>query len=297
MKVLYFNRPFDKWLGGDAVQVQETMTAMKRAGIECIFDSGAKCSLDVDLVHVFHLNFPFCVEMYERLISERKPYVISAIFFPQEYGVNRNMMRKYAKYAKKIICLSNKEKQELVNYLEIDPSGIEVIPNGVDKSIFNKENTHVEDYVIGIGRLNGMKGALYLINACHKLGFKLRYVSSNEDDPKEVMLKPLINEYYLNISKEEVANLLKTSRVFAHLSLSDRQALVCLEAAACGLPVVDTIYNRGNDLLPSSIIVDPNNETEVKDAILKAWNAPRNDDNVPSWDDVAERIISIYKSI
>lgn len=296
MKILLYNRNHEAWKGGDAVQVENTIVALQKLGVECQYLCDPNISFDdFDFVHVFHVNFQWTKDICNRLISANKPYFISSIFFPKEYGVSFLEMKGFIDHSLRTIALSSSERQEMIDLLHCDPNMISIIPNGVDKEIFYSDNTKYDDYIVSIGRLQQMKGPQYLITACKRLGRKLRYISSDSSDPEAYKLIPMFDEYFENITKKEVANILKRSRLYVCPSLTERQSLGVLEAASCGLPIVDSVYNRGNDLLPSSTVVNPKNIKELMKAIESSWSKPRNIDPVPTWADVALKLLKLYQ--
>lgn len=296
MRVLLHNRDHKLWIGGDAIQVQNTEKALKKHGIDVVF-SGDMYNPYIDgfdIVHIFNINFFWTREAIRKCIFSGKKYVISAIFFPKEYDNSFNDMREFVNRSHKTIALSDNEKQEIIKLVKCDPNKIVVIPNGVDGSIFNKKDEQIEDYVVSIGRIQPMKGAHFALEACRRLGRKFRYISSECKGRDARTFRDHIDDYHENVSQDKVADLLRRSRVYVCPSLTERQSLGVLEAAACGVPIVDSVYNRGNKLLPSSIVVDPQNIEELTLAISKQWEAKRNNDIVPTWDYVAGELIKIY---
>jgi len=168
----------------------------------------------------------------------------------------------------------------------------------VNKDIFYPDKKiKKEDYVVSIGRLQLTKGVQYLIEACELAGKKLRFISSECKGETARLMRGLIDDYYENIPQTEVADLLRRSRVYVCPSLSERQSLGVLEAASCGLPVVDSIFNRGYTFLSSSKVIDPRNVKELAKAINEQWDSPPNTDRVPTWEDVAKELIKLYESI
>ncbi len=297
MKILLYNRDPNTWVGGDMVQLNNTKKALEELGIHIDVSHKTNISLtSYYLVHMFHINFNFCRDMYERLLLEKKPYIISAIFYNQVYDLSFEDMSRYAKGAQAIIALSDNEKKEMVGALNVSEDKVIVIPNGVDKQIFKPIKTRREDKVISVGRLEPDKGPHLLIQACLRLKIPLCYVGAATTSLADTMIQ-YIDEYYPNVSQEELAVLYNTSRVYVCPSLSERQSLGVLEAASCGLPIVDSIYNRGNGLLPSSEVVDPRDIDALCEAIKKQWDAPRNADKIPSWHDVARKLKVIYEHI
>lgn len=297
MKVLLFNRNPHLWLGGDAIQVDQTWKHLRKNGVDSDFSFMVGSINEYDIIHAFHLNFRWSEIVMQEAIKLKKPLVISAIYFTQEYDLPRRTMKKYANYASKIICLSETEKMELCNDLDIDESKVVVIPNGIDKTVFKNKKVNRRDYVVNIGRTDPLKGVGNLALMCAEHGLKFVFIGEVKDDHYSRTIKKHLHKHYQNISPEEVAKVLNRAKVYVCPSMSERQSLGVLEAAACGVPIVDSIYNRGNDLLPSSIIVDPTDRDMMFKAVVRQWGKT-NTDPVPSWDDITKRIITeVYEPV
>lgn len=300
MRILFANRPLKAWIGGDGVQCKETMMALKKRGIQVeMWEDMLRPPKDInnyDLIHCFGINFYWSKETIRQCIFMGKPYVISAIFYPEEYDNTFPEMKLFSEKSLLTIVNSKKEKEEMMELLNINGDKIKIIPNGVNKEIFKKLNTEKDNYVVSIGRLQPQKGIDLLINACWIGGYKLRYISSECRGGWAEEQRKKIDDYYENISQEKVAELLNKSNVYVNPSLSERQSLGVLEACACGLPVVDSIYNRGADYLPSSLIINPCNTKEMAEAIKKIYNR-ENNDYVMSWDEVADLLIKEYENL
>lgn len=296
MKILLFNRPSKAWIGGDSIQSIETGKALQRKKVWITYADRQDYPLgESDITHIFSMNFNWTHQILRRCVYEQRKYIISAIFYPTVYDTSFEEMREFVNRSLATIALSEKEKAEMVFFLKCDPQKIVVIPNGIDPKIFYKDETPIEDYVVSIGRIQKTKGIQYLVEACKRAGKKLRYISSECNGAEAKAIRTLIDDYHQNIPQENVANLLRRSRIYVCPSLTERQSLGVLEAAACGLPIVDSFYHRGNLLLPSSLIVNPTEIDKLVKAIHTKWGAPRNTDNVPTWDDIADMLISLYK--
>jgi len=295
MKILFFNRNPKLWIGGDAIQVEKTAESLRKLGYEVnIVFEPYLLDENYDIYHIFHLNFNWSKAALEWVLKNKKPYVVSAVFFPKVYASTFNEMRDYVNQSLFTIALSEKEKEEMVYFLKCNPEKIIIIPNGVDKSIFYPDkNIKKEDFVISIGRLQEAKGIEFLIEACNKLNLPLRYISSECKGDWAYKIKAKIQDYYQNISPKEVANLLRRSKVYVCPSLTERHSLGVLEAVSCGLPVVDSIFHRGANHQPSSLIVDPRDTNQLAEAIKKQWGK-ENHDKVLSWDEVAKIIFENY---
>lgn len=295
MKVLVINRDPSLWVGGDAIQVENTIKALRELGHQVDFTSN--CFTDprpYDLVHVFHVNFFWTTPMMQECYLKKVPYIVSAIYYDKEYDNSFATMSKLLNRAKKVIALSNNEKQEMLSRFGIREDHIVVIPNGVDKSLFNDVDMRKEG-VVAVGRLSDRaKGAEYVINACYDLRVPLTYVGMSKDDEfsREMKSKCDHIEY---LDQHHLSQLYKQSKVYVCSSLSERQSLGVLEAKACGCNIVDSIFNRGADLLQSSVIVNPLDSEALKKAIQQQLLSPKQPDIVPSWRDVAKMIEKVYE--
>lgn len=295
MKILFHNRDPKMWLGGDAIQVENTMRSVAKKHSVYFTSEGNHPFNSFDLVHIFHLNFFWTKVMIQRCIQDKKPYIISSIFFPQEYDNKVHEMRRFVTESIKTVALSEAEKKEMVEMLGVDPEKIVVIPNGVDKEVFKKSTRKRKKYVLSVGRLQEMKGPQLILEACKKLNLELVYAGESYNNDFSNNLKSQMT-HYENLSPLEMSKLYQECGVFVCSSLSERQSLAVLEASACGAPIVDSVFNRGNTLLKSSKVVDPRNLDELCKAIKLQINK-KNTDIVPSWDDVASDLDKIYELI
>jgi len=294
MKILVINRDPSLWTGGDAIQVENTIKALRELGHEVDFSSD--CFTDprgYDLVHVFHVNFFWTTPMMQECYLKKVPYIISAIYYDKEYDNSFGTMSKLLYRAKKVVALSNREKQEMVNRFGLSEDHIAVIPNGVDKSIFFDTDMKREG-VISVGRLTDKaKGAEFVIKACYEMDVPCKYVGMSFNDENNIKLKAMCN-HIENIDQQHLAQLYRQAKVYVCSSLSERQSLGVLEAKACGCNIVDSVHNRGADLLPSSVIVDPLDNEALKKAIKNQLLSSSQPDYVPSWLDVAKQIEKVY---
>lgn len=301
MKVLVHNRDPQLWVGGDAIQVKNTIKALRTLGLSVDFTANSFTDVSqYDLVHVFHVNFFWTTPLMQACIDQGIPYILSAIYFDREIDNNFATMKQLIFKAKKVIALSVREKQEIIKRFQCDPRHVLVIPNGVDKTIFYESNPNFgtqsnRSGVISVGRLSDRaKGADLVINACYKAGIPLTYIGQSDESSFNWDLKKKCH-HLERVSQRELAKIYNQHKVYVCSSLSERQSLGVLEAKACGCNIVDSIFNRGNDLLPSSIVVDPRDENSLIKAInqqLKSFYQP---DFVPSWLDIAKKIAEIYE--
>ena len=267
------------------------MAALQRLGVDCDYSCDPNVDLSsYDLVHIYHLTYPWGPAMALRCRGEGKPYVMSAIFYPQ----GGQVLTEIVNDSKMTIALSQVEKDEMLQILGCNPENIIVIPNGIDRSIFYSGEEATREGVVNNGQIIETKGVLLLAQSCARLKLTYTHIGAFHGDAYGEECLALIQAHHQGLAPTNVANVLRMCRLYVCPSLGERQSLGVLEGAACGLPVIDSIFNRGSGLLPSSLVVNPLEPQELDDAIMNRYGRFQNTDAVPSWDDVAAQIIEVY---
>ena len=160
-----------------------------------------------------------------------------------------------------ILSNSSFETDQLVSHYGADPSRIEIVPPGVDHSIFNPAcksearrllNLSEQKILLFVGRIQPLKGVDLAISTLAELEDKdarliLIGSSSGMEGPSEQrritkMVKELgLTNRVLFVEPqphEKLVNWYRAADVLLMPSRSESFGLVALEAAACGLPVV-----------------------------------------------------------
>jgi glycosyltransferase involved in cell wall biosynthesis/O-antigen/teichoic acid export membrane protein len=144
-----------------------------------------------------------------------------------------------------VICVSGSTAEDLQR--EVGLKTNEIIYNGIDLSFFSpqeKANTPVIAY---LGRLKAYKSIEVLIDAFSLLKNEIpeaRLVIAGEGDYREVLeryvkKKEILSVKFLGrVSEEEKVRLLGQSWVVVNPSFKEGWGIVCLEANACGTPVL-----------------------------------------------------------
>jgi glycosyltransferase involved in cell wall biosynthesis len=171
----------------------------------------------------------------------------------------RIMNRILSKITDKIVAVSEDVKEDIIRYDSIDPSKIEVIPNGIDVERFNPEKNTAnirkefsleeDDIVIGfIGRIVPAKGLEYLLNALPYLkeefkSIKLLIVGEGSlvEELKERAKKNNIFDNILFTGKRrDIPEILASINIFVMPSIAEGLPNALLEAMAMGKPIVTT---------------------------------------------------------
>jgi glycosyltransferase involved in cell wall biosynthesis len=171
----------------------------------------------------------------------------------------RIMNRILSKITDKIVAVSENVKEDIIRYDSIDPSKIEVIPNGIDVERFNPEKNTADirkefsleqdDIVIGfIGRIVPAKGLEYLLNALPYLkeefkSIKLLIVGEGSL-VEELKARAKKNNIFDNIlftgRRRDIPDILASINIFVMPSIAEGLPNALLEAMAMGKPIVTT---------------------------------------------------------
>jgi glycosyltransferase involved in cell wall biosynthesis len=234
------------------------------------------------------------------------------------------------KHANRVIAVSGGAKG-FCAALGVPDDRIEVIPNGVDLSIFNtdvdgsamrtKLSVKQGPLVATAIRLVKRKGPEHLVNAFSKVlkavpNAKLAIAGGGTEAANlRAQIKKLGVErsaFMLGkLQREQVAELMAAADVFVLPSLFESFGLVLLEAMAVGTPVVCTqtqgaleIVKNGED----GLVVPPGDDDALADAIVRVLSDRRLAGHLGtngqktvrekfSWEKTAEKTLALYKTV
>jgi colanic acid/amylovoran biosynthesis glycosyltransferase len=180
---------------------------------------------------------------------------------------------KLFKYGDKIFSISNYNKNHLILF-GAPKHKIVDLPNGIDTSFFKRNNEYKINkkiQILSVSRLVPEKGLMFFLRAL--ILIKLKYTDFLfdyliiGDGPLKIELENYIEENNLseNINllgsknTREVRDFLILSDVFVLPSIAEAFPTVLLEAQSCSLPILATNVGSVKEMLPHSIIVEPNN--------------------------------------
>jgi len=252
------------------------------------------------------------------------------IRFPKLYSFfDRKIHLKKVKYAvknaDKIIAISEQTKRDIIDFLKVDASKIEVIYQGCHQT-FKEEKTIAfksevkekfnlpEKFILNVGAINERKNILSLIKSIENLeipliiiGGKTAYFKVLETYIKENKLEEKVR-FLENVSMPELATIYQLATVFVYPSIFEGFGIPIIEALYCKTPV---ITSTGSCFLeaggPNSIYVKPkdvNSLSENIKAILEDENLQKTMANkgfkfVQQFNDdvIADKYFNVYKSL
>ncbi len=175
------------------------------------------------------------------------------------------------KYTKAIVSVSKFLKNKIIEEFNYPEEKIFVIYNGVDIAFFKNEgekelNKNLKIlFVANDFKLKGLKELISAIKSIN--GVELTVVGNDkfyDDVPENV-------NFLGKKNSKELKEIYNKSHILVHPTYFDPFSNVCLEAMACGLPVVTTKINGVSEIIENKkdgIIIDyPPKVEEIIDAI------------------------------
>jgi glycosyltransferase involved in cell wall biosynthesis len=154
--------------------------------------------------------------------------------------------------AKKIICVSEYEKNLIINDFHLSSDNISVIPTGIDLNLINRAQPFdsPKNLILSIGRLDRYKNIdLTMKVMCYLPDFNYYIIGKSGNYKKELadMIETLgLNERVKildHVTDEEKYRWLKTCMLFVNLSDTESFGITVLEALAAGKSVI--VNNSG----------------------------------------------------
>lgn len=252
----------------------------------------------VDIYHGLSHELPVGIEKtaaksvvtVHDLIFIRFPH----FFNPIDAYIYRKKIVHACRVAHKIVAISNQTKNDLVELLGVDPWKIEVIYQGCGEQ-FWKEYPPIfhnevkarfalpDRYLLYVGTIETRKNLLSVISAIHdfKIDVPLVVVGRKTDYYHKVVLPYLQTHavkgvYFLEgVTNEQLPVIYQNAGCFIYPSLFEGFGIPLLEALVSGVPVITSSGGCFSEAAgPSSLYVDPNNHSELGQAILRVLNDP-----------------------
>jgi glycosyltransferase involved in cell wall biosynthesis len=190
------------------------------------------------LAHFVHALPPACpcpaVLTVQDLSFEREPGLMSL----KDRLVFKAVVPRSAKRAARVLAISERTKDDLVELYGLDPGKIVVTPLGVDP-LFAPGGER-GDFLLFVGAIQERKDPRAAALAARELGRPLVVVGPAKDEALAAELRNLGAELRGYVAKEELARLYREAACLVFPSRYEGFGLPVVEAMASGTPVVAT---------------------------------------------------------
>lgn len=267
-------------------------------------------------------------------------YLESISLFKKEgtwYQKLGNMYRRYfvppvIKKSKKVITVSNYEKERINNHFGFTDGRLKAIYNGVGshfKKLTNKDNlkgikdkyTLPDNFFFFLGNTDpkkntkGVLKAFSDFNKAYPNHYKLVMLDYNEGELQKLLvsiqaeeIRPLIHltGYVPNVDLPAIIN---QCAIFLYPSLRESFGIPILEGMACGVPVITSNTSSMPEVAgkDTAMIVDPFNPNEITEAMLTLVEdkmlaqvlAEKGIQRAKhfSWETMAKNVLELYEDV
>lgn len=283
MKIAILSRDRNTHPGGDIVQIDATIAALKTLGVEAKYLDDNESLAGYDLAHVFHVNFGWSKVNFKKVRAAGLPVVVTPIFYPtQELGMNYREIATELSRAKYVLPFSDREALEMK--FALLSTKVLVTPNATDSKFESFLESSSRDGVLCVAAREGDKNSSLVRQACEQLNVPFRLA--------------------IGLSREETIAAYQKSRVFVNASESERMSLTIGEGLVAGCRVLATTENWGNEWYGRYLkLISPWNYPHLVQSIKEAYEAPEWDFDpnkrarIWTWTMVAGMIKDVYKEV
>jgi glycosyltransferase involved in cell wall biosynthesis len=250
--------------------------------------------------------------------------------YPQYYSffdrkIHLWKFQKAAHSADKIIAISEQTKQDIIRFLKVPESKIEVIYQGCHKAFKEQQSDEFmqetkdkfslpERFILNVGTIEERKNLLNIVKAISGtsiplvvIGRKTKYFRKIEQFIRKNKMEKQV--YFLEgVSMDELAVIYKLADIFVYPSLFE----------GFGIPVIEAIFSKtvvvtsNTSCLPEaggpdSVYIDPENSADIAAKIQFLWNneserkrrADKSFDFVQKFNDapIAKQLMELYQKI
>ncbi len=234
--------------------------------------------------------------------------------------------------ADRIVCVSENTRKDVERIFKITVGKLEVIPNGVDMSLFRKLNSAevkdiVErkygvkgDFILYTGTLTlPQKNLLRLVEAYDlvvRKGLKHKLVLVGGDGKDAHLIHRKVKELKLTerviftgyVPDENLPYFYNSASVFCFPSLYEGFGLPVLEAMACGCPIVTSNISSLPEVAgDAALLADPRNTEKIAGALFRLLESEElrrtciargfRQAEKFSWEDSAKKLLALIISL
>lgn len=264
-------------------------------------------------------NVPLILTLHDIIFLEKKRSTSKSLYQTMGWYYRRMVVPRVLEKCVRVITVSKYEADRIAEQLKLSPEKLIAVYNGVSKH-FTPVATKEKNYIFFLGNTDPKKNTERVLRAYSQYlktsdkKMPLLIADLNMQYVKELLEKSGISEIIEKINtpgyiyNSDLPTVYSNAYVFLYPSLRESFGIPILEAMACGTPVVTSCTSAMPEIAGSAaLLVDPNNEIEIADAILKIENDKDLRENLInagikrssgfSWEYTAKELLKIYKSI
>ena len=247
------------------------------------------------------------------------------MFSPINRFIYKKKIAHSCSIADTIIAISRQTREDILEFLDIDPSAIKVVYQTCDPLFYRASDENVRnrvrkkyglprDFILSVGTIEPRKNLPSVIKAMYLgkidiplvvVGKKTGYIKTVNDTIRSSGMK---NVFFLeNVPVEELAAIYQMAMVFVYPSLYEGFGIPILEALSSGTPVVTSKGSCFSETAGSdSLYVDQHNNEELAATISrvlgdgklrkKMIEGGRNHAANFQQNKIAEKMMDVYKS-
>lgn len=253
-------------------------------GLSAELPAGLRKNKIASVVTIHDLIFMRYPELYKRI--DRKIYT--------------KKLFAACRRADQVVAISQQTKSDLVEFVGLDPLQVRVIYQGCDPIYWKRyTNDELEEFRqrmelpekfgLFVGTLEERKGVERILEAVRATKIPMVFVGrataywnelmqdSRFKEIKDLIYTPEIPE------NEELAKCYRLSNFFLYPSIFEGFGIPVMEALICETAVITSNRSSLPEAAgPSSLLVDPEDQNEINDAMLKLWNDPNYREEIAS---------------
>jgi glycosyltransferase involved in cell wall biosynthesis len=304
MRVLFQNRPKGSWIGGDMVQLEKIMEAVKKLGVDVEFNdqpvySPALLYRHFDIIHVFNFSMDWTKYQIMTASIHDKPVVASMIYHEAEEYVSYADQQKLLDYVTPVF-LSQSEIERVKRHLTLNYEKVHIIPNGIDKFWFKKVATQeTEPYVLTVGRIEPSKGQYGAAEACKKMSLKYVMVGERKDENYAKACEAHGAIWMPPMKPKDLIKQYAACSVFCLPSKAEIFPLTVMEAGAQGKPIVltDNCEWKQSGATLCKWHDAESIEQAIRTALKSDGSRLKKNLRKMTWDDVGKQYLKLYEKI
>jgi glycosyltransferase involved in cell wall biosynthesis len=231
------------------------------------------------------------------LSFERDPSVMGL----RHRTIFRFVVPRAVRHAARVLAVSQRTKDDLVELYGLEPDRVVVTPHGVDPS-FSPGPSRADSYLLFVGAVQRRKNPLAAAEAASEVGLRLVVVGPSRDATLVHTLERRGVDVRGYVSKDELVELYRGAAALVLPSRYEGFGLPVLEAMASGTPVVaapDAALQEIADdaavfVEPSDLAAGIRRALADRDRLVAAGlqRAARF-----SWDETARRTLAVYREV